>query len=103
MKLFRKMMCKVGRHDWDRPTYTRTKVIYKCKGCGKVKVRFVPLEVLVVAGMVDIAVNGSVVAFLWATGHQDMAKNYVKGWSESRQKELEKERLYGSDGQTGFS
>jgi hypothetical protein len=35
MKMFRKLLCKIGRHEWDNPTdYNGPTYAQKCKHCG---------------------------------------------------------------------
>ena len=75
--------CLFGFHDWSKPTFTRTKIIKQCKRCERTKIRFIPAKVLFTATLMEIAMHGSIVGALLATGHSDWAQQYAKSWSES--------------------
>ncbi|MCJ7631096.1 hypothetical protein MUP77_01650 [Candidatus Bathyarchaeota archaeon] len=78
--------CFLRLHDWSRPSFTRTKVIYECKRCHKTKIHFIPPKVILMSELTEIAVHGAVTGLLYAIKQPELAKEYLKGWNEAREK-----------------
>lgn len=84
-----KLKCALGYHDWGKPSFTKTSMVYECRRCHMVKARYLPMKAFLLAEMAKTTMHLSVVTTLLFAGRRDLACEYAKILNQKYQEETD--------------